>query len=304
LRLRFPFLGDGIVWIDKIENGDTFFHFEPLATAVATFVARRAASPRAAAGYPAIVCGVLYVVGIAWLVRRVWSDSRPQALAALLLAIHPTILLFFGYIESYPMLLVLQTGFALTLASRAGWWSLIGSALFLGVAIASHLQSLAWLPALWVVAWMAPGGGRAARWGRELATTAIALGVAALVVRALGPSPLALLGKLRGATGMSGVDAEVLFAPYRSAEMLNEIVLILAPQLVLGPARRRRRRERIAAPWPALAALPPGPLLFFILFVPASHRRGTRLGSVPVPGAPVTLLGQLWRRPGTAPRAE
>lgn len=283
LRLRFQFLGDGVVWLDKIEHREEFHHFEPLATEIATAVAR-AGGNVAAAGRAAIVLGIAYVIVTGALCRTLWTSAAGRGVAWLLALAHPALLLFFGYVESYPYLLVLQVGFALVAARAAAspsiLWSLLAAAI-LGLAIATHLQALGWLPALVLLPWASghaeasPRAGAARRARAALVTGALlglgSLAVALGAILLVGASPAQLLAQLGGASGLGGLRLSALFTSRRLIDLSNEIALVLASSLLLlVPAfvARGRAALRLAGPWVPIAALVPGPLLFLLLVPP------------------------------------
>ncbi len=291
-RLEYQFLGDGMVWVGAITEGKTFHHFEPLAAALTQGLAKLLASahPERAAGALSIFMGPLYVLTTAGLCRFLWPDALERGLAWLLLVIHPVSLLFFGYIESYPLLVVLEVCFVLALAAAAkGRVTWPVPALVLGFAVAAHVVAIAWLPAL-VVLVLARGaranaGARASAspfkgWIRAASAAGITLAVAFAAAGVIGSSPARLVGDLFGRPGLGGQSWAWMFSPRHAADLANEFMLLLVPAWVLlagalagtlAPAALRRRELGNEMPdsfWQAMAALGLGTLAVACLIEP------------------------------------
>jgi tetratricopeptide (TPR) repeat protein len=273
LRLEFPFLGDGVVWLERIERGGRFHYFEPLSSAVVAFVARRAPQPTAAAGWPSIALGLIYVAATAALARRLWRHHEVRALGWMLLVVHPALLLFCGYIESYPFLLVLQVLLAWAIAAaRPGWRWGLGVTVLWAFAIASHFQALAWAPALFLL----PGvvdpqsAGRRA-WVRGAASVAAAVVLALVLVKLVGERPFGILAQLPGDRGLGWLRPGAILGWRHLLDLANETALVAgAAGLLAVPlaAVRWFDPRMFRGRWLALAALLPGPVLF-ALAVPA-----------------------------------
>jgi hypothetical protein len=269
-RLQTQFLGDGAVWQSKLAQDIPFWHYDPLAAALVGSLARRLdpAQPHTAAGLPAICLGALYVVATWWLCTSIWKNPKLWATVWVLLVAHPAVLLFFGYVESYPFLLVQQV---LLLAAMVAavrdvrWMGLV--VLLGGVAIASHLSAVAWLPAVAAV----PIAARRTRGvgGCDvlvaIAAVVGAIVIAALISDAVGVPPGAMLGQLAGdITGSWGAQDGWFLSFDHLVDVVNESLLLLGPGLVLLAAGLigASRREWLRDPrWMPVAAMVPGPLL-------------------------------------------
>jgi Tfp pilus assembly protein PilF len=204
------------------------------------------------------------VAATGFLCRALWSTARARGLAWSLLVINPLLLVFFGYVESYPLLLALQSLFALALIrSRGGRWLLAVPGVVLGSAAATHIMALAWMPALVVAAWT----DRPKAWRRTIAVCLLALLVSVLVAAGVGSSPRRIAAEVFGERGIAGQGLAWVFSLRHLLDLLNLFTLLLAPAGILfatALAARGRGKETAAgpeAPWPALAALLPGPLL-------------------------------------------
>ena len=337
-RIRYQFLGDGRVWVEKLQSHTSFQHFEPFAAALVRWVAGRidAAHPENSAGAASIGLGVLYVLGTGFLCRALWRDRAPRALAWLLLLAHPVLLFFFGYVESYPLLLVLQVGVALGLvrAVGRGRGAGLGPAVLVGVAVASHLQAVAWLPCLIALAWVeeigaappSPGsrhGIAASLVQRPLLLRAAFLCTVALVCGALlalgsGARPARLAADLRGESALGAVTAAWFFSWRHAVDLANEYVLLLGAPFVLvaavlgarGEARAPAEAAGSEAPhaaWIPIACLFPGPLLVSWVVQPriGGARDWDLYASLVLPA--VLCSVEAWRRvqsvPGSPARA-
>lgn len=302
LQLSFQFLGDGVVWLEKIEHRQAFHHFEPLATEVVSRVARLSPPIERAAGWPSIAAGVLYILLAASVCRTLWSASRARTLAWLLLVVHPLLLLFFGYVESYPLLLVLQVLFLRVLLVPSARGLAFGTAVA-AVAIAWHLQAVAWLPALVLLPGVRDRGRDRPGWslqvlGVGLGLAALALVLGLLIVRFVGASPEHLLRELAGESGL-GSASSALWGASHFVDLANELLLVLGPALVLGlaaVAAGRAVRVPLAGPWVLVAALGAGPALFLLVVLPrigGARDWDLYLSLV----LPVTLMAvEAWRR--------
>jgi len=301
-RLQVQLLGDGIVWVQKLEAHTAFQHFEPLAALVTSRVARvlDAAAPAKAAGAPSVILGVLYVVATAFLCRALWSGAAARGLAWLLLLAHPALLLFFGYVESYPLLLVVQVLFALALAraARAGFAAALLPALLLAVAMASHLQAILWLPALVALVRVQPANaGRSLR--RPIAFAVATLAAGFLLALAAGARPGDITAALGSDAALGAVTPRWFFSLRHAIDLANEYGLLVGAPLVLAAAALAggvRLRALRGATWTPILWMLPGPLLFSLLVPP--HIGAARDWDLYVSLAlPALLLGvEAWRR--------
>lgn len=310
-RIDFHFLGDGIAWSNGLSAGAFFYYFEPLAIAVtrAVALALDPSDVARSAGTLSVFLGPLYVYATARLCRTLWTQPLARGGAWALLLLHPAILLFCGYLESYPLLLVEQVLYA---------WALVESArrrcpvavpvLVAAAAIATHVAALAWLPALMVVTLLrAPrrahpgrGGPEALNWRmrqvvRGLVAPAAAVVIAAFLVRLVGVDPRRLLAALAGNTGLGGHSWSWTFSTRHVVDVVNEMGLLLAPALVLLAAGTARWRST-SPEWRAIVAMLVGPLLIGLAIEP-------RIGGardwdlfVPVALPAVLVCVEAWRR--------
>jgi Flp pilus assembly protein TadD len=259
LRLRFQFLGDGIVWLEKIHQRDAFHHFEPLSTFLVRTAALVGPGWKGAAQWPSVACGVVWLVATGVACRRAFAaDAVARGTAWSLLVANPLLLLFFGYVESYPLVVALEAVLVAAWSGGASPRVAVASVLGCGIAVALHVQAVAWLPALAVVA--AQAGG--ARRGRAALLAGLAVGVAlavgGLVTLAVGASPTALARALGSDKGIGGLGWSQVVAWRRGVDFANEVALLLGGALVVVAAARGAGtawlRERTWAPIAVLAA--------------------------------------------------
>ncbi len=325
-RLEFQFLGDGMVWVGAIADGKRFHHFEPLAAAMTQGLANLLTSehPERAAGALSILMGALYVLTTAGLCRTLWPDARTRGLAWLLFVIHPVLLLFFGYIESYPVLVVLEVCFVLALAAMAkGRLAWPTAAVVLGFAIATHVVAIAWLPALVVLvrALGAAKAGARAHTGslrrslRATSAAGIALAVAFAAAVVIGVSPARLVADLFGRNALGSQSWAWMFSLRHAADLGSEFMLLLSPAWVLlaaalagslAPAAARKRdadSEVQNSFWQAMATLGLGTLAVTLLVEPriGAARDWDLFTPVVVPGILLVLHSwRAWRQPHLA----
>jgi hypothetical protein len=279
-RLRFQFLGDGQLWVDLIRQGDSFHHFEPLSSFLVTLVAKLVsrADPASAAGISSVLLGAVFVLLTAGLARSLWRQSASAALTWILLLWNPIALLWFGYVESYPLVLTLQVSLAWALVQGVrGRFPVWGVALIMAAANASHVLTLAWWPSLFVLMWWRQQRriqGRPRLGGVLLRSVGLCAAVLAVVVAVwlllrvdLGEI-VQRLGSQRGIDSISGrwfVSRAHLF------DVFNEVALLLAPALLLAigslVAGARLSMFPRSAEGSTLLGLLLGPLLT-LLFVP------------------------------------
>ncbi|MFQ5599135.1 MAG: tetratricopeptide repeat protein [Candidatus Krumholzibacteriia bacterium] len=308
-RLDFPLLGDGLVWMSSLREGNVFYNFEPLSTTLVRFVATRinADEPQAAAGLVSVGLGAVHVFGTALLCRALWRDAWARGLAWLLVLANPALLLFFGYLESYPLLLVLQVLFALTLVHAAsGRAPVVLPVAVLSVAIASHLLALSWLPALAALAWVrgsGRGGGKAVV--SAIAPLVLALAGALVRVGRVRAPAGALLRTLGGDEGVGGVSLGWMFSWRHASDLLNEMLLLLGPCLLLGASAWGRgfsaRLLLSKDVWSPIVWLLPGPLSIALLVEPRIG--GARDWDLYVPLLLPVLLAcvEAWRATASIP---
>jgi tetratricopeptide (TPR) repeat protein len=315
LRIRTYFLGDGIVWLNGLLGGDTHPFHEPLASALwqafsgATRALGLPQEPSTFAILP-VACG-LTAAAFAWgIVRETFADPAARRFAWALLLLAGFTQLYFGYIESYPIVSAAVMG-TLWLALRHVRGSdppwLLGIAL--GVTIATHLATLFLLPAYAVAVWRR-GGSTPLRAARLL----LPLAVAPLLLLAAGSPPRAWTEPFRtAARAAQGEDAPHLETPHgtlsveRAVDFGNAVLLAApVPALVLlAWAARRRGRvlpKRAGSQVLAAAAIP-GALMAAVLNLPVAPAQDwdlTALLLVPLAVAGVVAARDLAGRSRTA----
>jgi tetratricopeptide (TPR) repeat protein len=158
LRARTYFLGDGIVWLANLTS-DQFPRFsEPLSTEAWHGYVRALHTlgvvPDAAslATLP-VICGLLAAALLWLLAREIAPGPNARLTAVALLLTLGVSQLYFGYIESYPIISVLVLGYLLAgiraaKSGRIGPWPGVA----LAVVAAAHIVSIALVPSyLWLV---------------------------------------------------------------------------------------------------------------------------------------------------------
>jgi Flp pilus assembly protein TadD len=242
-RARTYFLGDGIVWLANLTSGHFPRFSEPLSTEAWHGYTRALHAlglvPDAASlALLSVFCGVITAC-LVWLLAREMAP-RPRgriAAAALLLTLGVT-QLYFGYIESYPIVSVLVVAY-LVAGSRAARSAdpEILPGIALALVAAAHIVSLLLAPSyVWLVARM-----RTPLWRRVLLLLLPAILAASLfawlrfsVADLL--RPFHTMGTaLQGGTGAFGFTATGFLSARRWVDLLN-LALLLAPVplLVLG----------------------------------------------------------------------
>ena len=199
LRSRTYFLGDGIVWLNGLLGGTIHPFHEPLAAMLwSSFAAmtRAVGWPQEAATFAIlpVMCG-LAAASFSWgIVSESFPEIRARWTAWILLLTAGFAQLYFGYIESYPIVSAAVLGTLwLALRHRRGadpaW--LLGVAF--GVTIATHLATLMLLPAYVVAAWQRPASTTIARLPRLL----LPFGIAVILLTLAGSPPRAWLEPFR-----------------------------------------------------------------------------------------------------------
>jgi tetratricopeptide (TPR) repeat protein len=306
VRLDFPFLGDGIGWVTAFEKGMIFHNFEPLSATLTRVVATRMspASPDVGAGWLSIFLGPIYVFATGLLARTLWSDASARGLAWILLLLHPMLLLFCGYVEAYPLLIAMQVLFACSLALSMRTRNSFLTILTLALAMAAHVAALAWLPALFV-AWARRNSDEQRSWSgvRGLVACVLAVLLTAVVLYAVGASPVDTVRAIVGESGLGAQTLGWMFSLRHVIDLVNELVLLLGPVMVLlawGVSRGVRMLDPWRDPaWSPIAWMLPGPLLLTWIVEP-------RIGGgrdwdlfLPLVLPAVLLAVEAWRRTAT-----
>ncbi|HYQ89034.1 MAG TPA: tetratricopeptide repeat protein [Candidatus Binatia bacterium] len=152
LRARTHFLGDGMLWVMGLREGKLPLPVEPLSGAiweVASAGLRQIAAPVESLALVPIALGIL-AAWLSWQIARNITTERAEFMTAFLLLMTLGVgQLFFGYIESYPVLAVAILAYlwaGLRSAKRGGGGLLL--VLAFAVAVASHLMALYLAPSL------------------------------------------------------------------------------------------------------------------------------------------------------------
>ncbi|HEX7077086.1 MAG TPA: tetratricopeptide repeat protein [Candidatus Eisenbacteria bacterium] len=157
-RARTHFLGDGAFWLSRLQSGEAFQGHEPLAEAVwmgsATLLRsfHLEVTPETVATF-SVLCGAA-AMALVWAIAREFERlGRPFLPTLGLLATLGASMLYFGYIESYPPVLVLEVAFlyAGVRTARTGSPPHALAAL-LAIAIAGHVACVVLIPGYLVVA--------------------------------------------------------------------------------------------------------------------------------------------------------
>ena len=217
LRTRTHLLGDGIVWLNALQGEEARPFSEPLAAALwGAFVAVAGTlhlppEPETYAVLP-VLCG-LASAAIAWGIARETGEGRSARLVFLGLVLSAGFTqLYFGYIESYPIVstaLLAVIWLALRHARGADPPWLLGATL--AAAVGCHLISLTLAPAYVVAALQRPGSA-----ARKLAVLVLPWVLAPAILLAAGTKPENWIEPFRTATtgSATGVAAPHLVRPY------------------------------------------------------------------------------------------
>lgn len=164
-RERTYFMGDGFARIESLRQGTYIWLFEPLGIAFPYHLGRwlAAADPASVFAGISIGCGVLFLVLAAWLAWTVTDRGRTRLLVFGLLAAAGATRLFYGYVETYPLLavvtllyLVLGVRYA---RGRGNPFVLAASACLVFLV---HTSGLLLLPSLVTLVWVRGGRARSA----------------------------------------------------------------------------------------------------------------------------------------------
>ncbi|HYJ32113.1 MAG TPA: tetratricopeptide repeat protein [Candidatus Binatia bacterium] len=284
-RVRSYFLGDGIVWLANLTSGQFPRFSEPLSTETWHGYTRALHAlglvPDAASlALLSVLCGVI-TAGLLWLLAREMAPrARGQIAGAALLLTLGVTQLYFGYIESYPIVSVLVVAYLLA-GSRAARSERpeILPGIALALVAAAHIVSLLLAPSyVWLVARM-----RAPLWRRALLLLVPAILAAGLfawlrfsVADLLRPFHT-METALQGGSGAFGFTARGFLSARRWVDLLN-LALLLAPvpivvlgaRLLAGWGHHAEGATSSRAPVFLAMAGAPGLLAALFLVVPGS----------------------------------
>jgi tetratricopeptide (TPR) repeat protein len=247
-------MGDGILILLRTARGEIFSDSSPLSNALLVRIAAHfmgvstSALPGNGVEIPVVLSSIAYgamFVGLSWLV---WIELVPdvgrQWAGMMLFLLNPTILLFFGYVEFYPLAWVsaILTIWLSLLARRGGVppWTCIAAFV---IAVAAHALLVLYAPMIVI-----------ALWRRRLAERhmpahlmgGIALGLGLLWL--CGVDPQRLAGELSGSErfttlGVSvqepSVEAYGLFDIFHMIDLANEVFLVMPLALLIPWGWRR-----------------------------------------------------------------
>jgi len=300
LRTRTYFLGDQALWIDRLRHGTKVVYSEPLsALAWRGFRALLLAfgipiEPSVLAILPALsgVLAILLCLGIG---RELSLHHRAKWYAAVLL-LTGTSQLYFGYIETYPIVGLAVLSFLwLGLRASKGRAPVLAPAFALAIAVASHLAALFLVPSYLLLVFQ-----RAMRWTWRVAAIALPPALIVGVFSLIGFGPQNVLRPFR--LIWSALDLAAgqvnrpmgLFPPFRVALDMGNLLLLVAlvpVMLIVGTIALRRTSEHrtdSGTPFLGLAALS-GLLVACALSVPGAPAQDWDLLSVFV--LPTLVLG-------------
>lgn len=247
LETRTRFLGDGTIWLDNIRTGNPNPFSEPLAAAVWGAFSRLLRAnglpiDPITAGLLPILCGIV-AAALFWAIaseitHAPSAGSRVAAFAVLLTM--GLVQLYFGYIESYPIVSLAMLAYLwLGLRRARGEGPLLWPSLALGVCVASHLSTaFLGLSFLYLVF-------RAKEpWPKRVGVTLLAPALTMALFFLLGYPPAKWLGAFQIAARAvePGHQLALFERPYgvfslgHGADILNAILLSMPVPLILAVA--------------------------------------------------------------------
>jgi cytochrome c-type biogenesis protein CcmH/NrfG len=249
LRTRTYFLGDQALWIDRLRHGTKVVYSEPL-SALAWRGFRGVVlafgipiEPSVLAVLPAL-CGVLAILLCLGIGRELSLHHRARWYAALLLVTGAS-QLYFGYIETYPIVGVAVLSFLwLGLRTSNGRAPIIAPALTLALAVSSHLAALFLVPSYMLLVFQRP-----TRWNWRVAAIALPTALIVAMFSLIGFGLQNVLRPFRLVWSALHVAAGqvnrpmALFPPFRIALDMGNLLLLVAVvpvMLIVGTIASRR----------------------------------------------------------------
>lgn len=319
-RIHSHFLGDGALWLSRIQAGDRPEGHEPLAEALWTWAAaflrsiRLPPTPDAVALVSVAMGG--FASALAWGIAREFHRLGLSFFASLALIVTlGSSQLYFGYIESYPAVLAAEAAviFVGIRTARTGTRPLALAAVT-ALAVVAHVACVVLIPGFALVVW------RNVRQPMRRALYLLATPAAAfLVMTAMGYDAGQLSETLRigaraivhgGAAAPNPRDARpygIVSWPHL-VDMGNEVSLVAPAALLLGlamlPARMKSWPRTLTATGGYLAIIAASGIAAWVLLVlPVAAAQDWDLGSILiVPGAIAAIYagGALVRNPDGA----
>lgn len=287
-RARSHFLGDGMVWLANLTSGQFPRFSEPLSTEawhgyVRALHAMGLVTDAASLAALSVLCGVI-AAALLWLLAREMAPGwRGRFAGAALLLTLGASQLYFGYIESYPIISVLVVAYLLaaTRAAKAGRLDVWPGAA-LALVAAAHIVSLALVPSyLWLVARSKESNIRRAT--LLLFPALLAAGLFAWLRFGLDDllRPFRAMGEaLQGGTGAFGFSVRGMLSARRWIDLANLAILLAPVPLILLAVRAGSAAMRGELPasrpgggpmrWLLVVAAAPGLLAALFLVVPSS----------------------------------
>ena len=254
LRTRTHFLGDGMIWLYGLREGDLSAPTEPLAQAIwqtASGALRQLGAPvlSSTLAMVSIACGAVAAVIFWGIAREIALGGGGFVTAFLLLMTMGATGLFYGYIESYPPVAVAILAYLLAglRCARRGR-GLFLLVLAFAVAVASHLVTLYLAPSLLFLILRGPVSQV-----RRAALIGLAVALPATLLVLLGSGPAQWLHTFELATGAAraGPVATSTMRPYEivslghAIDLANVMLLVVPVPLLLLLAGIVQRRGRV-----------------------------------------------------------
>lgn len=310
-RDRTHFLGDSQVYIDNMRDGVFLAYSEPLAVAVwhlyvlALGILHIAPSSNSLAVLP-VLCG-LGAGGLLWGIAGEITESPRARLASFaLLASLGSSMLYFGYVEAYPIVSLAILGYLLAAlrASRSSSSRFVAGGA-LGVALVSHLVCAYLIPSYVYLALRA----RAPAW-RRIVWTLVPLALAAAGFWLLRYSlrevfePFQVVRvALESSAGRSAASPFSIGAPV--IDVLSLLLLVMPVPFLAWVARLASRRHRNVESTPGATALAiaagTGGLVAILLAVPGSPAQDWDLMAMTVLPLAVFAVLEVGRFVGNSP---
>jgi Tetratricopeptide repeat len=257
LRARTHFLGDGTLWLARMESGSELQTGEPLAQALwqavehALRFVHLGVTPATIAPF-SMACGIV-AGALAWGIAREMSDALAFPYVLALIATIGSWQLFFGYIESYPLVAVAILWFLFAGIRRLrGSAGIASPALALSFSITGHIACAFLIPGYgFIVARTVRG------WTRRLIAMAAPLALSVLLLAALGFGParwgeaarVASLALRHGGAPQTPRDARPYAVPSldHAVDFGNELLLVIPVALIVLAGRLVAGRHATSA---------------------------------------------------------